>query len=127
MGWKPFRASLFTENAPPPRPPPAAVIPLPSTASILTTLATFLDAEGIAIRTGHHCCQPLMEHLGITATARASFAFYNTKEEVDRLVEALKKTIACFNNSIFSLEETSKPSPEALFLSRLTNLQRILT
>ncbi|MDE0577473.1 MAG: cysteine desulfurase [Opitutales bacterium] len=59
-------------------------------------IATFLDAEGIAIRTGHHCCQPLMEHLGITATARASFAFYNTKEEVDRLVEALKKTIACF-------------------------------
>ena len=38
----------------------------------------------------------LIEHLGITATARASFAFYNTKEEVDRLVEALKKTIACF-------------------------------
>ena len=59
-------------------------------------IATFLDAEGIATRTGHHCCQPLMEHLGITATARASFAFYNTKEEVDRLVEALKKTIACF-------------------------------
>ncbi|MBU62197.1 MAG: cysteine desulfurase CsdA [Opitutae bacterium] len=59
-------------------------------------IATFLDAEGIAIRTGHHCCQPLMEHLGISATARASFAFYNSKEEVARLVEALKKTIACF-------------------------------
>ena len=59
-------------------------------------IATFLDAEGIAIRTGHHCCQPLMEHLGLTATARASFTFYNTKEEVDRLVEALQKTIACF-------------------------------
>ncbi|MFP6894707.1 MAG: cysteine desulfurase, partial [Opitutales bacterium] len=59
-------------------------------------IATFLDAEGIAIRTGHHCCQPLMEHLGLTATARASFAFYNTTEEVDRLVEALQKTIACF-------------------------------
>ncbi len=59
-------------------------------------IATFLDAEGIAIRTGHHCCQPLMEHLGITATARASFAFYNTKEEVDRLVAALQKTIDCF-------------------------------
>ncbi|MBC8348847.1 MAG: cysteine desulfurase [Verrucomicrobia bacterium] len=59
-------------------------------------IATFLDAEGIAIRTGHHCCQPLMKHLGLTATARASFAFYNTTEEVDRLVEALQKTIACF-------------------------------
>ena len=59
-------------------------------------IATFLDAEGIAIRTGHHCCQPLMERLGVTATARASFAFYNTKEEVDRLVAALQKTIDCF-------------------------------
>ena len=59
-------------------------------------IATFLDAEGIAIRTGHHCCQPLMERLGVTATARASFAFYNSKEEVDRLVAALKKTIDCF-------------------------------
>ena len=44
-------------------------------------LATFLDAQGIAIRTGHHCCQPLMKVLGVPATARASFAMYNTKDE----------------------------------------------
>ena len=59
-------------------------------------VATFLDAEGIAVRAGHHCCQPLMERLGVPATARASFAFYNLPEEVDRLVEAVRKTIACF-------------------------------
>ena len=50
-----------------------------------------LDAEGIAIRTGHHCCQPVMERLGITGTARASLAFYNTKEEIDRLAAAIHK------------------------------------
>ncbi len=60
-------------------------------------VATFLDAQGIAVRAGHHCCQPLMERLGETATARASFAFYNLPEEVDRLVAAVSKTIDCFN------------------------------
>ena len=57
-------------------------------------LATFLDAQGIAIRTGHHCCQPLMKVLGVEATARASFAPYNTEEESERLVEAVKKAVA---------------------------------
>ena len=57
-------------------------------------LATFLDAQGIAIRTGHHCCQPLMKVLGVEATARASFALYNTEEESERLVEAVKKAVA---------------------------------
>ena len=55
-------------------------------------LATLLDSEGIAIRTGHHCCQPLMESLGVTSTARASFAFYNTMEEAERLVDAVQKS-----------------------------------
>jgi cysteine desulfurase/selenocysteine lyase len=55
-------------------------------------LATLLDSEGIAIRTGHHCCQPLMESLGVSSTARASFAFYNTMEEAERLVEAVQKS-----------------------------------
>ena len=54
-------------------------------------IGTLLDADGIAIRTGHHCCMPLMKHLGIPGTARASFAFYNTFEEVDRLAVALEK------------------------------------
>jgi cysteine desulfurase/selenocysteine lyase len=52
-------------------------------------LASILDREGIAIRAGHHCAQPLMEHYGVPATARASFYVYNTAEEVDSLVEAL--------------------------------------
>lgn len=56
-------------------------------------LASILDAEGIAIRTGHHCCQPLMKSLGINATARASFAFYNSEEEAGRLVQAIVKAV----------------------------------
>jgi cysteine desulfurase/selenocysteine lyase len=54
-------------------------------------IGTLLDADGIAIRTGHHCCMPLMKHLGIPGTARASFAFYNTLEEVERLGVALER------------------------------------
>jgi cysteine desulfurase/selenocysteine lyase len=52
-------------------------------------LGTILDAEGVAIRTGHHCAMPVMEFFGVPATARASFAFYNTRTEIDRLVDAL--------------------------------------
>jgi len=52
-------------------------------------IGTILDREGVAIRTGHHCCQPLMHRLGVPATARASLAFYNTREDVDRFVDAL--------------------------------------
>lgn len=54
-------------------------------------LATALDQEGVAVRAGHHCAQPLHRRLGVAATARASFYLYNTHEEVDRFVEALKK------------------------------------
>jgi cysteine desulfurase / selenocysteine lyase len=57
-------------------------------------LATLLDGEGIAIRTGHHCCQPLMKKLGVEATARASFAMYNTLEEAERLVAAVRKAVS---------------------------------
>jgi cysteine desulfurase/selenocysteine lyase len=53
-------------------------------------LGTILDSEGVAIRTGHHCAMPVMEFYGVPATARASFAFYNTRAEVDRLVGALE-------------------------------------
>jgi len=55
-------------------------------------VATVLDAEGIAIRAGHHCCQPLMRWLQVSATARASFYLYNTEQDVDRLADALVKT-----------------------------------
>jgi len=59
-------------------------------------IGTILDRHGIAIRTGHHCAQPLMERLGVPATARASFAFYNTAEEVDVLVDGLAKAQEVF-------------------------------
>ena len=54
-------------------------------------IGTFLDGDGIAIRVGHHCAQPLMDRLGVAATTRASFALYNTIEEIDKLVAALLK------------------------------------
>jgi cysteine desulfurase/selenocysteine lyase len=59
-------------------------------------IGTILDDEGVAIRTGHHCAQPVMQRFSIPATARASFAFYNTKEEVDVMVGALNKVIEVF-------------------------------
>lgn len=59
-------------------------------------LGIILDKEGIAIRTGHHCTQPLMGRLGITGTSRASFAVYNTIEDIDRLEAGLKKAIKLF-------------------------------
>src|ERR671939_864724 len=59
-------------------------------------VGTILDQEGIAIRAGHHCAQPVMQHFGVPATARASFAFYNTKTEVDRLIAAVQKVIEVF-------------------------------
>jgi len=59
-------------------------------------LGTMLDKFGIAVRTGHHCADPLMDHFEIQGTVRASFAFYNTKEEIDVFIEALKKIIAMF-------------------------------
>jgi cysteine desulfurase/selenocysteine lyase len=59
-------------------------------------VGTVLDREGIAIRVGHHCTQPVMEFFGVPATSRVSFGLYNTLEEVDRLVEALWKVIRLF-------------------------------
>lgn len=61
-------------------------------------VATVLDTEGIAIRAGHHCCQPLMKWLQASATARASFYLYNTEQDVDRLAEALVKTKEFFGD-----------------------------
>lgn len=59
-------------------------------------VGTFLDFEGVAIRTGHHCTQPLMNRFNVPATSRASFGLYNTKEEVDILVNGLKKILEVF-------------------------------
>ena len=63
-------------------------------------VSTVLDAEGIAIRAGHHCCQPLMRWLEVSATARASFYLYNTEEDIDRLVGSLLKTKEYFGHAI---------------------------
>jgi len=60
-------------------------------------IGTILDQEGIAIRAGHHCAQPVMQRFNIPATARASFAFYNTKEEVDALANTIEKVIEIFS------------------------------
>ena len=57
-------------------------------------MGTLLDQMGVAVRTGHHCAQPLLERLGLTSTVRASFALYNTRQEVDALVAALQRVIA---------------------------------
>jgi cysteine desulfurase/selenocysteine lyase len=59
-------------------------------------VGTILDLEGIAVRAGHHCAQPVMDHFGLAATARASFALYNTHEEVDRLIQGLAKVREVF-------------------------------
>jgi cysteine desulfurase/selenocysteine lyase len=59
-------------------------------------IGTILDSEGVAVRAGHHCCMPLMTRLGVPATVRASFSFYNTFEEADRLVEGVKKVEETF-------------------------------
>ncbi len=60
-------------------------------------LAQFLDQDGIAFRTGHHCTQPIMKKLGVSATARISFYIYNTKEEIDKLCRCMKSTLNYFN------------------------------
>lgn len=60
-------------------------------------IGTLLDGEGIAIRAGHHCAQPVMERFGVPATARASFGMYSTFDEVDRLVVAIQKVIGMFS------------------------------
>lgn len=60
-------------------------------------MGMLLDKMGIAVRTGHHCAQPLMEYLGIEGTVRVSIAFYNTKEEIDRLITGIKRVVAMFS------------------------------
>ena len=61
-------------------------------------LGTFLDRDGIAVRTGHHCTMPLMRELGVVATARASYYIYNTEEEIDALVDSVKRALRYFSD-----------------------------
>ncbi|HWD39554.1 MAG TPA: cysteine desulfurase [Fimbriimonas sp.] len=60
-------------------------------------VGTILDMDGVAVRTGHHCCMPLMERLGVAATTRASLSFYNTRDEIDRLVVSVRKVQEMFS------------------------------
>jgi cysteine desulfurase/selenocysteine lyase len=59
-------------------------------------VGTILDREGVAVRAGHHCAQPVMQHFELPATIRASFAMYNTKEEIDSLVKGIEKVLEVF-------------------------------
>ena len=59
-------------------------------------VGTILNEDGVAVRTGHHCAQPVMQRFGIPATARASFAFYNTFEEIDQLVAGIRRVQKMF-------------------------------
>ena len=56
-------------------------------------MGVLLDRQGIAVRTGHHCAEPLIEHLGVPGTLRASVGLYNTKEDIDKLIAALERAI----------------------------------
>jgi cysteine desulfurase/selenocysteine lyase len=62
-------------------------------------VGTILDELGIAIRTGHHCAQPVMKHFGLPATCRASLAFYNTREELDALVTGVQRVVEMFRGA----------------------------
>jgi cysteine desulfurase/selenocysteine lyase len=57
-------------------------------------IGTLMDQMGVAVRTGHHCCQPLMARFGITGTVRASFALYNTERDIEALAETLGKAVS---------------------------------
>ena len=59
-------------------------------------VGTILDREGIAVRTGHHCAQPVMDRFGVPATVRASLAFYNTKQEINALAAGIQRVKALF-------------------------------
>ena len=59
-------------------------------------IATILDREGVAVRAGHHCAQPVMQRYGVAATVRASFGLYNTREEVDALAHGLRTVLEVF-------------------------------
>src|SRR5688572_25049908 len=74
-------------------------------------VGVLLDLQGIAVRTGHHCCMPVMERLKVPATVRASLAMYNTREDVDRLVGALRAIVAEQRN----VAPPERPSDEIVF------------
>ena len=95
-------------------------------------MGTLLDRLGIAVRTGHHCAQPLMQRLGIEGTVRASFALYNTKEEVDALVAGIERDVKCFKlrlekfRGYFSFPSSHKEGNRYLSMQRIKRIHRII-
>ena len=86
-GWRAFPGLRIIGTAP----HKAAVVSFALDGIHPHDIGTILDTEGVAIRTGHHCAMPVMDFFGVPATARASLSFYNTFEEIDRLVAALEQ------------------------------------
>jgi cysteine desulfurase / selenocysteine lyase len=76
-------------------------------------VAAALDLQGIAVRAGHHCCQPLMQRLGVPGTVRLSLALYNTREEVDRLADALQQLVGATTPAAPAAQNLSYPRPAA--------------
>jgi cysteine desulfurase/selenocysteine lyase len=72
-------------------------------------ISTVVDRKGVAVRAGHHCAQPLMARLGVSATCRASFGLYNTTGEVDALVDALELCHELFARAVSDLTEAARP------------------
>ena len=96
-------ALFYTDlSRPDPDRPETRFLTVPDAGSIVLDgihphdIGTVLDYEGIAIRTGHHCAQPVMDRFGVPATARASLAFYNTRDEIDALARAVHKVQEMF-------------------------------
>jgi cysteine desulfurase/selenocysteine lyase len=80
-----------------PPPPRGALVSFVMTAAHPHDLTTFADQSGLALRGGHHCNQPLMRRFGVPGTTRASFYFYNTKDEIDRMIEILQRAVRFFS------------------------------
>src|SRR5947208_2141220 len=76
--------------------PDTKCAPQPGSAFSTHDLNTFADRYGLALRGGHHCNQPLMRRFGVTGTSRASFYFYNTREEIDRTIDILQRAVGFF-------------------------------
>lgn len=84
------------------------------------TLGTLLDGEGVAVRTGHHCCMPLMTRLGLAGTTRASFSFYNTRDDIDRLIGAVTKIRESFASSKSTAAKPPESSSDAVQFAQAT-------
>ncbi|MDP4720101.1 MAG: aminotransferase class V-fold PLP-dependent enzyme [Akkermansiaceae bacterium] len=90
-----MKSTPTSNTSSPPPPPPFPKSPASASTAIEGVhhydLGTLIDQMGVAVRTGHHCCQPLMARFGITGTTRASFALYNNEQDIEALATALKK------------------------------------